>query len=133
MNRHERRKAKAVAFAKGAKSGTPPEGYRRLAERVFLAVRYTLDALSEPPRFAMLPRDMMLAMGLDEHGIGQRMARNEVAHRLVDALLTTAETPQDIPTVAMLRAALEMCNVPIETCGLADLGLETARGGGGWQ
>lgn len=137
MNRHERRKARAIAFAKGAAwgtdSGTVPEGYRHLAERVLVAVRYTLDAMPEPPRFAMLPREMFLAMGLDEHGIGHRMARNDVAHRLVGALLAASESPEHIPTVAMLRAALELCSIPIQTCSLIELGLEPSGGGGGWQ
>ncbi|HET7485852.1 MAG TPA: hypothetical protein VFJ64_10830 [Solirubrobacterales bacterium] len=80
----------------------------------------------ERPRFAFPPRNIALIADLRD--IGERLARNDAAKKLVALLIDhcVKETGQ-APTAMMLRVVLEQSGIPIEYVAPSELGLAVPR------
>jgi hypothetical protein len=97
-----------------------PKGhYDDCADRLDKMVA-ALAVHAEAPRFAFPPPEIALIAGVDQ--IGHRLARNETAHALVEAVKLRF-TIAEMPTVLMLRAILRLREIPFDVVSLAELGL----------
>lgn len=126
MNRHDRRRARALGVARAHEDPELRAAYARAAEAFFEAFKGGLHAFAdeEPPRFAFLPDEMACLIPLDINGFGRRLARNATARMLVDLLLMFADARGlEPPTYMMLRAFVEATGVAVEIVGPSDLGL----------
>jgi hypothetical protein len=121
MNRHERRKARAQGVEWGAGRGEAPPGYEATANATLAVARAFLRKMGEPPRFALIDRKIALAVSLLDHG--HTFARNPAAHELIDAwiVMTRELGLEDGPTYMMLRAVVELLELPHETATLDEL------------
>jgi hypothetical protein len=96
-----------------------PHHYQDCADRLDKMVA-ALAVHAEAPRFAFPPPEIALLAGVDQ--VGHRLARNETAHALVEAVKLRF-TIAEMPTVMMLRAILELREIPIDFVSLSELGL----------
>jgi hypothetical protein len=136
MNRHERRRARKMeAFETKARAAYADpeqrERYNRDAGKFWTFFRYMLEHLpaEDPPRFALLPKDLGLAASLAE--IGTKLTRNYTAEILLSALLNfAAMSEMPTPTYMMLRAFVEQAGLATDTVSLDELGIEVATIGG---
>jgi hypothetical protein len=100
--------------------------YTRGAETHFALFRRFVNP-DDPPRFALLPKEIALLASLDDQGLGHRLARNETAHRLIDAFFELASREEiEPPTYMMLRSFVAAVGMHAESISLAELGLEVA-------
>ena len=132
MNRHERRRARATGNVVDEMGDLPSERSDYVATanatlavfRAFLAVHP-----DDPPRFALVERDIALAISLLD--FGHKLARNGAAHELVDVWvdMTRALKLRDGPTYMMLLACIEILELPFEATTLDELGLKVRPAG----
>lgn len=80
------------------------------------------EDIDEPPLFQFPPKEVALLADLRD--IGQKLAVNDSAHRLVDHLIKrVVERTGQAPTTMMLRIALEVAGLRWQDCTLDELGL----------
>lgn len=96
----------------------PPKGYR---EGCNLTAEIVQRFKSSAPAF-VFPHVALIASIAD---VGARLARNDAARWLVEALIVESKRRKlaDVPTVLMLRAVLELEGIPFELVPLEALGL----------
>ena len=100
--------------------------YNQGAAAAFGFIKGWLEKTGEAPRFAFPPKDIALIADLRD--IGQRLARNESARRLVDELNEAVlQLTGQAPTAMMLRVILEELEQPIEWVAPSELGLKVPR------
>ncbi len=94
--------------------------YNQACELVYeLVVRWKPRA----PDFVFPPRDIAFVAGLDD--VGEYLARNDAARELLAALISESRRRLgEAPTVMMLRAALELQQIPFALVPFAELGIE---------
>lgn len=123
MNRHERRKARALG-------GTQePEGYRICCDATLAVFQaFLLAHPNDPPRFALLPPHIGAALSVLD--IGHRHARNESAHTLVELWIRMTRELKlaDGPTYAMMRQCIIELGTPYDIVTLDELGYKVAWG-----
>lgn len=116
LNRHERRRYEALL----------PKDYIEEIKRVFAFVHSWLSSTGLTPTFAFPPDDLGIAGSLDHWG--HHFARDEPAHKLVDALCEmTTRCKTEPPTINMLQLALKEYKVPTLTASLEELGIDSSN------
>jgi hypothetical protein len=104
---------------------SPPPGYVEMAALVGKIVR---DWTGPPLRFRFPHPDIEIAADLAQ--AGDLLALNTAARDLLGLIvIRAAERFGSMPTVVMLRSALEANHVATELATLEELGLEVVRGG----
>jgi len=128
VNRHERRHARALnskawddGVAYGSGRGPMPAGYAKTANATLAVAKAFVARTAPPPQFALLDRDIALGASLLDHG--HTFARNASAHTLVDLwiAMTRELELEDGPTYMMLRAVVELLELPYDTVPLDEL------------
>jgi hypothetical protein len=95
------------------------ENYERGAEITYRLIR---DWPGEVPRFAFPPKEIALLADLRD--VGERLARNEGARRLLALLIKRCvERTGNAPTAMMLRVVLEELGIDVEYVSLGELGI----------
>ena len=135
MNRHERRRARAMGAVEYSQDPAARAAYDTACETYFESFKaFVATARAcgrEPPLFAMLPDAMALAASLLD--VGHRLARNQTAHDLVDLWNRAAAAANvDEPTYMMLRVFLKELRIATESVSLAELGLHPIGTSGAW-
>ena len=80
------------------------------------------DWKGEAPRFAFPPKEIVLLADLRD--IGERLARNEGARRLLALVIKRCvERTGQAPTAMMLRVVLEELGIEVDQVSLGELGI----------
>jgi len=130
MNRHERRRLRALAQARtigGELLGQRPKGYEETGQAMLAWLQKWLSEHGgQPyPHFALPPEEIALCASLDH--VGDRLCRNDSARQLMQEFVVIGQMiggPNAPPTVLMLQAVLELASVPVERVSLTELGID---------
>jgi hypothetical protein len=118
MNRRERR----AAVARGERE--VPESYVRTIQRMIDALRAALKLNpGNPPRFALPPRDVILAATVDQ--VEHIVARDPLARELCQifcAIGVEISGPGGQPSVTMLAVALDAVGLKAEQAAIEEFG-----------
>lgn len=108
---------------------TKEDTYNQGVDLTFALMRQWFARLApgeEPPRFAFPPKEIALIADLRD--VGDRLARNGSAQRLVEHLIDQVVfITGEAPTAMMLRVMLEELGQQIEWVSPSELGLKVPR------